>query len=70
MGQIEDMLNGMFGGVGGNDVKGKRLVKHDRPWIILAQVTDKLYLCTEGGKPPPCQVMLLRAEPNELIDRA
>lgn len=71
MGKIEDVFEGMLGGrFGGADVKGKRLVKHDKPWIILAQVTDKLYLVAEGGKAPPCQVMLVRAEPNELIDRA
>ncbi len=49
-------------------VNGKRAVKYEKAWIILARVKGKLYLAAEGGTKPPTPVMLIKLDDGDLFN--
>ena len=49
-------------------VGGKKAVKYDRAWILLARVHTNLYLAVESKTSPPAPVMLLRLMRDEILD--
>jgi hypothetical protein len=71
MSEFDDMFRDHLGsggfGASASSVRGKKLVKYGKGWIVLAKVTNNTYLCVQGGTTPPCPVYLLRAEEKELL---
>lgn len=66
MGELEDLLNML--GKGKGTIFGKKLVKYDRAWILIAHLNKDLYLAVQTGAALPAALHVVKAEAREILD--
>lgn len=59
---LQKVMNEMLGETRRDTCTGKKVQAHGRTWILIHQVTPKLFLAVESGHIPPCDVSLIKCE--------